>query len=268
MIFKLEVKDAARHSSEAEDYAAKLPARRFFDPMANAIIEQRRDLLWSRQNAPRVAQILRAASHRPEGLFRLGNAYLRLRVILRRLETSMGSDFTLEQQDEIAQALWDLAILLEDGDIGDALERLRQAQERLSEAMRNGASDQEIAELMQELRRASEEYMQQLSRQAQENGDVMDDQNLPPNTMQMTQSDLQKMMDRIQELMEQGRMAEGRTGPARAARDDGKHAHYQRAGSKRPIRRRTGDGRSGRNIARTTRIVRSGIPRLAGTIQP
>ncbi|MBV1895416.1 MAG: TIGR02302 family protein [Rhodobacteraceae bacterium] len=208
VIFKLEVSDAAGHSTKAEDYAAVLPARRFFDPMANAIIEQRRDLLWSRQNAPRIAQILRAISHRPEGLFRSDAAYLRLRVILRRLENLSASVLEPAQQDEIALALWDLAILLEDGDIGDALERMRQAQERLSEAMRNGASDQEIAELMQELRQASEDYMQQLSRQAQENGDVMDDQNLPPNTMQMTQSDLQKMMDRIQELMEQGRMAE------------------------------------------------------------
>ena len=48
-----------------------------------------------------------------------------------------------------------LAILLEEGDLGDALERLRRAQERLSEAMKNGASDQEIAELMQELREAT-----------------------------------------------------------------------------------------------------------------
>jgi uncharacterized protein (TIGR02302 family) len=208
VIFKLEAKDAAGHSTDAEEFAAVLSARRFFDPMANAIIEQRRDLLWTRDNAPRVAQILRSVSHRPKDVFRSEIAYLRLRVILRRLETMTRYDLKPAQRDEIAQALWDLAVLLEDGDIGDALERLRQAQERLSEAMRNGASDQEIAELMQELRQASDDYMRQLSRQAQENGDVMDDQNLPPNTMQMTQSDLQKMMDRIQELMEQGRMAE------------------------------------------------------------
>ncbi|MFT5342246.1 MAG: hypothetical protein ACI9BH_001460 [Paracoccaceae bacterium] len=208
VIFTLQVEDAAGHSVDSEGFAAMLPARRFFDPMAAAIIEQRRDLLWSRQNAGHVAQILRAVSHRPEGVFRSETAYLRLRVILRRLETMTRFDLKAPQRDEISQALWDLAILLEDGDIGDALERLRRAQERLSEAMRNGASDPEIAELMQELRRASDDYMRQLSQQAQENGEVMDDQNLPPNSMQMTQSDLDKMMDRIQELMEQGRMAE------------------------------------------------------------
>jgi len=155
-----------------------------------------------------VAQVLRAISHRPEDVFRAETAYLRLRVTLRRLETFTKFGLKAEQQDDIAQALWDLAILLEEGDLGDALERLRRAQERLSEAMKNGASDQEIAELMRELREASEDYMRQLSRQAQENGEVLDQNNMPENTMQMTQDDLQKMMDRIQELMEQGRMAE------------------------------------------------------------
>ena len=64
-----------------------LPARRFFDPLAAAVIEQRRDLLWSKDNAPRVAQVLRASRTGPRGLFRSETAYLRLRVILRRLET-------------------------------------------------------------------------------------------------------------------------------------------------------------------------------------
>jgi hypothetical protein len=54
-------------------------------------------------------------------------------------------------------------MLLEDGDIGDALERMRAAQERLSEAMRNGASEEEIARLMQELRDATQDYLRQKS---------------------------------------------------------------------------------------------------------
>ena len=36
----------------SEPYLTELPARRFFDPLAAAVIEQRRDLLWSRENAP------------------------------------------------------------------------------------------------------------------------------------------------------------------------------------------------------------------------
>ncbi|MCL3881661.1 TIGR02302 family protein [Marivita sp. GX14005] len=184
-----------------------LPGRRFFDPMAAAIIEQRRALLWNRENAEDVALLLRAVSHRPDDVFRSATDYLRLRTILRRIEALAGLGLDDDQQTEIAQALWDLALLLEEGDLDDARERLERAQERLSEAMRNGASDQEIAELMQELRDATDDYLRQLSRQAQQDGQDQDTaQNR--NMMEMSQSDLQAMMDRIQELMEQGRMAE------------------------------------------------------------
>ena len=210
--FMLEVEDAAGQRMRAESYAATLPGRRFFDPLAAAVIEQRRDLLWSRGNAHRVSQMLRAISHRPDDIFRSETAYLRLRVILRRLETMTEYGLKAAQQDELAEALWNLAILLEEGDLSDALERLRRAQERLTEAMKNGASDQEIAELMQELRRATDDYIRQLSRQAQndqqQNGTDQPNAGQDPNSMQMTQNDLQRMMDRIQELMEQGRMAE------------------------------------------------------------
>ena len=205
----LSAEDAAGQVGQATPLATLLPARHFFDPLAAAIAEQRRDLLWTRQNAPRVAQVLRAVSYRPDEVFRSETAYLRLRVILRRLENFTAHGLTGVQRDEIAEALWDLAILLEEGDLGDALERLRRAQERLSEAMKNGASDQEIAELMQELREATDDYLRQLSRQAQQEGQQGEDgQQQNGDSMQMTQNDLQRMMDRIQELMEQGRMAE------------------------------------------------------------
>ncbi len=201
----LSATDAAGHVTSAAPYATPLPARRFFDPMAAAVIEQRRDLLWSRANAPRVAQILRAVSHRPDDIFRSQTAYLRLRVILRRLETFTRHALSEAHRDEIAEALWDLAVLLEEGDLSDALERLRRAQERLSEAMKDGASDQEIAELMQELRDATQDYLRQLAQQPPQEGD---EQQSAESTIQMDESDLQRMMDRIQELMEQGRMAE------------------------------------------------------------
>ncbi|WP_420585187.1 TIGR02302 family protein [Ruegeria sp.] len=205
----LMARDAADQQSQSEPFMTSLPARRFFDPLAAAVIEQRRDLLWTRENGPRVAQLLRAVSHLPEGFFRSDTAYLRLRVTLRRLEMFNEYGLKPEQQAEIAQALWDLAILIEEGTLADALERMRRAQERLSEAMKNGATDEEIAELMQELREATQDYMRQLQRLAQENGEF--DENQPGQngeSMQMTQDDLQRMMDRIQELMEQGRMAE------------------------------------------------------------
>ncbi|WP_281968400.1 TIGR02302 family protein [Roseovarius nanhaiticus] len=202
--------DATGQTGSSTPMPMELPARRFFDPLAAAIIEQRRDLLWSRENGRRVAQVIRAVSYQPEEkLFRDPADFLKLRTILRRLEASLDADgLTPETRDALAQALWDLAVSLEDGDIGDALERMREAQERLSEAMRNGASEDEVARLMQELRDATDDYLRQKSQQAQrENGTDQPDQGDQNMTM-LSQQDLQDMMDRIQELMQEGRMAE------------------------------------------------------------
>jgi uncharacterized protein (TIGR02302 family) len=200
--------DALEQTGAADPVQSRLIARRFFDPMAAAVIEQRRDMLWNRDNAARIAQMLRAISHEPDDVFRSEASYLRLRFILRRLEAWTPEGLTDPQVEELTEALWDLALLLEDGSLADAAERLRRAQERLSEAMKNGASDEEIAELMQELREATDDYMRQLAEQQRNESP---DGNLAQgdeNTMTLTQNDLQAMMDRIQELMEQGRMAE------------------------------------------------------------
>lgn len=205
----LTVEDDAGLEGQTGALQFDLPARRFFDPLAAAVIEMRRDLLWSRENGKRVAQLMRAVSHRPEdGVFRRETDYLRFRTILRRLEVNVTHGLSEEKRDELAEALWQLALNLEDGDLGSAAERLRQAQERLSEAMKNGASDAEIARLMQELREATEDYMRELARRQQQDGEPGEDQQSAENSMQMSQDDLQRMMDRIQELMEEGRMAE------------------------------------------------------------
>lgn len=207
---RLSVLDASEQQSESEPRAFVLPGRRFFDPMAAAIIEQRRDLLWSRTNAKRIGQILRAISHRPEDEFRKEVNQLRLRKMIKKLEVLARWDrLPVDTQNEIASELWALAVELEEGDLADALERMRQAQKRLNQAMRDGATDAEIAELMQELRRATEDYLSQLQRQqAQEGQDGEQQSGDSENSTQMTQDDLQRMMDRIQELMEEGRMAE------------------------------------------------------------
>ncbi|SLN41014.1 hypothetical protein ROA7450_01985 [Roseovarius albus] len=204
----LEVTDGAGQVGESDVFLTPMPARRFFDPLASAMIEQRRDLLWSPENAKTISQLMRAVSYRPnDSLFRSTGSYLIQRMILRRLEALMQADaLTPETRDELSDAFWDLALLLEDGDIGNALERMREAQERLSEAIKNGASPEEIARLMQELREATNDYLRQKSQQAQREGGG--DQQLSENMMRMTQQDLQEMMDRIQELMEQGRFAE------------------------------------------------------------
>ncbi|WP_122072565.1 DUF4175 domain-containing protein [Pseudophaeobacter sp. EL27] len=214
VVFSFSVRDAAGQSSTSAGLGAPLVAPRFFDPLAAAVAEQRRDLIWTRGNSLRITQLLRSLSHRPEDLFREAGSYLQMRGILRRLEAALrqSSDSEMpiseDQRTESAAALWALAQSLEEGDIGDALERMQRAKERLSQAMRDGASDEEIARLMQKLREATQDYMRQLQRQAQRDGQSGEGSEGQQEAMTLNQQDLQAMMDRIQELMEQGRMAE------------------------------------------------------------
>lgn len=206
----LTVRDAAGNETSTAPVEMTLPGRRFFQPLAKAVIEQRRDFLWSTANAARVTDMLRAVSYKPEDIFTSQTTYLRLSFIIRRLDAlSDRGDITAEEQAEIAKALWDLAVQLEDGTLADARERLRRAQERLAEAMRNGASDEEIAELMQELREATNDYLNMLAQNAepQENG-TDEPQSAQEQGQQITQDQIQQLMDQIQQLMEEGRMAE------------------------------------------------------------
>ena len=187
-----------------------LPGRRFFQPIARAVAEQRRDLLWSRENGRRVMMILRAVAHAPEDFFPNETTYLRLDFTLRRLNEMLAEGpLTDEGVAEIAEALWELAVQLEEGSLADARERLARAQERLEEAMRNGASEEEIAELMNELRDAMNEYMRMLAQEAEPQGDGTDEpQTSEGERREITQDEIQALLDRIQELMEEGRMAE------------------------------------------------------------
>lgn len=194
--------DAAGQTGESAPVEIVLPGRRFLNPLARAIVEQRRDILWTMQNAPRTARILRAISNRPEGLFPKDVQYLKLRTAVGVLEEA---GLTTEERDSVAQALWDIAVEIEDGSLADALERLRRARERLSEAMRQGATPEELSELMQEYREALRDYMNELARREPENQTDEPDQG---QRMEMTQQDLQELMDRIEELMQQGRMEE------------------------------------------------------------
>ena len=194
--------DAAGQAGQSAPMEITLPGRRFLHPLARALIEQRRDLLWSTANAPRAARLLRAISNRPDCVFPEHAQYLRLRAAIAAIEEPA---LAAARRDEVADELWALATEIDDGALADALEALRRARERLAEAMRQGATPEELQQLMDEYRQAMRDYMQELAKRDPENRTDEPDQG---NQMEMTQADLQALMDRIEELMQQGRMDE------------------------------------------------------------
>ena len=202
------VEDANGQTAATEPQLAQLPGRGFFDPLAKSVIEVRRDLLWTRENGPRSAQILRAVTHLPDGFMRSETVYLKLRTAIRRLEQDVAGDqFDAKARDDLADVLWDIALEIEFGNLNDARQRLERAQERLSEAIENGASDEEIAALIEELRQAMQEYMRQLAQNQAQDGQNQQAQN-QGDMQELSGQQLSDMLDRLQELMEQGRTAE------------------------------------------------------------
>ncbi len=203
---RLSATDAINQTGQAEPLMVTLPGKRFFDPMAAALAELRRDLLWNRANAPMTTQWLKAILHEPEGLIRKDGVLVRLRVLLRKLDAEQAT-LTPEDRDALAEELWQLALLVEEGDLKSAMERLQRAQDRLDEAIRNGADPSEIDELMQEMRQAMKEYMDELAKEA-ERAPGADEPQRDTEGMRMSGDQLQQMMDELQKLMEEGRMAE------------------------------------------------------------
>lgn len=200
----LRAEDGIRQVGMSQPVAVPLPGRRFFNPFAATLIEMRRDLLWSRQNAGRTAEILRAVTWQHDG-FVDPVLYRELRASVGLLE---GDGFTPEARDRLAEALWEAAIEVEDGGLADALQRMREAQQKLSEAIRNGASPDEVQRLMDELREATDAYTDMLVQQSQPQ-DQTDSPDRGGNPgQQITADQIQQMMDEIQRLMNEGRMAE------------------------------------------------------------
>lgn len=198
----LTVRDGIGQAAETPATALILPGRRFFDPLAAGIAEMRRDLLWSRANAARSARLLRAMVWHSDRALPPKAA----QAISGAVQALESGPLSTDARDSVADTLWDAALLIEDGGLGDALERMRQAQERLAQAIRNGASPDEIQKLMDALRAATDDYTQMLAERGEDPAARFD--RSEQQGRQITGDQIQQMMDEIQRLMNEGRMAE------------------------------------------------------------
>nr|WP_245404833.1 TIGR02302 family protein [Ancylobacter gelatini] len=195
----LEARDEAGNVGVAPTRNIVLPARVFSNPLARALIEQRRDLALNVNERERVEAALRALAIAPERFTPEVSHYLGLRTATTRLANARNDD----ELREVVDYLWEVAVRIEDGEMSDVEKRLRDAQEALQSALENNASDEEIAKLTQELREAMQEFMKALAEQAQRNGD-MASQPMDPNTRTLRPQDLQRMLDRIEDMARNG----------------------------------------------------------------
>ena len=197
--------DSAGQPGRSGDWFAVLPEREFLDPVAAALAEQRRDLMWSGANAGRVARAARAITHDPDALFDGIRAYAFARAAIRRLESGPEGASDPARRSDAASLLWHAALAAEGGNIEALRRRLADAGERLAEAIREGAPEEMIASLIQEYRSLMEEYLRQMA----QSGAVA---SVPggqfAETREIGSDQLEDMLEELERLLREGRMEE------------------------------------------------------------
>lgn len=192
----LEAEDGAGQTARSETKTWTLPERPFANPLARAVIEQRQLLALDANAKARVLDLMDAITLHPEDTFDSMSNYLGLMSARSRLKLADSDD----QLRGVVAYLWDLALGIENGSLSNAEKRLRQAQQALQDALQNGANDEEIDKLMKELRQAMADFMREL---AQRNPQGKD-QPLPDDARVLSENDLKRMMDQIEDLAKSG----------------------------------------------------------------
>lgn len=207
---ELEVVDAKGQKGVSGPLEIVLPAREFRHPLARAVIEERRKLVLAPTQSDEVAGRLAALAETRVAQELPIAVPLGLRVAVARLIMSQGE---AANRRSVVDLLWELALFIEDGALSVAERKLRDLQEQLQQAMDRGAEDAELERLMEELQQAMDEFLEELARQALQNGQDMQPQEMqrPESGRMVDRRELQEMLDRARELM--------RSGAREAARD-------------------------------------------------
>ncbi len=155
------------------------------------------------EGVKRAALMLDALTFEPENYFRDRSVYFGLRMAHSLLETAPDK----AGADSVEPILWAVALKAEYGSAADALRALLAAKKALEQALRDGASEDEIRRLMEAFKEAANNYLAAKMAEAIANG-------LPeaPNQSDMEQqagpglggSDFQDMLDALEELADTG----------------------------------------------------------------
>lgn len=195
----LEARDDAGHASETPPLLIDLPARPFRNPLAAAIVEQRRLLASDAGQAKTVAATFETLGDLGAAFIDKPGEIIGLRVARNRILAAR-ADAELKP---VLDYLWQMAVAIEAGDLAPAAERLAAAREALKKALADGASPQEIARLSEELKAALDEYLKSMAEAAASDPSRLGDLG-QQGGQRVTGDDLKKLVDRMRQLGELG----------------------------------------------------------------
>jgi uncharacterized protein (TIGR02302 family) len=202
---QLVAKDQPGQEGRSEAVRTVLPERIFNHPVARALVELRKQLTLNPDARLPVVQALSSIYERPEHFFH----DLVVALTIRSAERRLIHDPTRKAIGEVQELLWEAALRIEEGGLATAERELREAQERLMEALERDASDEEIERLIEELQQALNNFLDEMVKQMQERmaegePQEMTPQDMPSDSQMINRQDLMDMLERARELAKSG----------------------------------------------------------------
>jgi len=201
---QLTAQDGRGQTGTTDQLSVILPERNFNHPVARAIIEQRRVLALSPESRTTVARSLHNLGRTPGRFDNDLAVFLSLMTARSRLLYGADSQGIVSVLD----LLWDTALRIEDGSLSLAQRDVAELQEQLREALENGASEEEISEIMAELRAALDRYLEALAQNMSQALEGVDLSTLPESGEDMELLDSQAIQDLMEQLEQLARLGD------------------------------------------------------------
>ena len=199
VLVQLQAIDARGQAGQSDIITIILPERVFNHPVARAIAEARKKLSTPDDDVvAEVVEALNDIASRPKHYFDDTIVFLALSVAASRLIHD-GSDIAI---GAVQALLWETALRIEDGEFALAERDLKDIQDRLMRAFRDGKGSTEIDRLLDELSQTLDKYMAALAEHLAKQGLAQ----LPaiPMSRFLDSTDLQRMIEEARELTRTG----------------------------------------------------------------
>ena len=208
VVGRLVAKDAPGLTGVSEDANFTLPERHFDNPLAQALMQVRKDLSKDPDNrAAPIIQLSQLATLEDAWNDDFG-AYLNLRSIIAQLHF----DRAPAAVDAVQQRMWLLALHLEEGAperTARSLEQARQALRELLDAQQRGekVDSAELDKRMRDVEEALQKHLQALAEQARRDPDS---QTTDQETRELDARDMQRLAEEARKAAQEGRMDDAR----------------------------------------------------------
>jgi uncharacterized protein (TIGR02302 family) len=197
--------DDGGNEGRSDPVEITLPQKPFLNPVARALVEQRRNLVLDPSRKDKVKAALEALMIEPDAFQTSIPVYLGLRFA----STSLTAAQSKAELIEVADFLWGMALQIENGDLSDAERALRAAEKELSDAIERKAPEEEIKKLTENLQAAMDKFLNELAQKQQRDDQKgADDQSSPSKTI--SRKDLQALIDKLKQASRSGNKEEAK----------------------------------------------------------